>query len=428
MKKFFLSAAAFAVVAVSAIAVAPNSAEAVPTFARQTGAACLSCHFNTIPRLGPMGRNFRMGSFRDMGDAALLEDDILSLPVQFGASMLWKARISSGQTKDGTGTVTNAGGVVATPAGGSTAAIQWPDETALFFGGRMGEHMGTFVEWGFAPDASTQGDSGVSPLGFKVAYVFDLDSGLIAIAGGTSDALGAPSVFNDPSNAISRNTRGIQTRARALRATPLHAGATGVGVYGYLNDLVYFAVGGIVDAGGGTTLNGGVDMNLSPYLRLAATLDLGGFDTVVGGWYTDLSTANYSQAGGTKNSGTIYGADIQLQGEVGDLMVGFYMPVVLKAESRAALAAQTNTTGFNPYVNIGIGHAGLRIGYDYSKIKNVQAGTVASKRNNYIIGGWYSLAQNIELDLEFNADKTKNAAGNITSKLNSTTLMLEYVF
>ena len=44
MKKSILSAAAFAVVAVSAVAVAPTTSEAIPAFARQTGAACLSCH------------------------------------------------------------------------------------------------------------------------------------------------------------------------------------------------------------------------------------------------------------------------------------------------------------------------------------------------------------------------------------------------
>jgi hypothetical protein len=49
MKKMIFSAVAFAVVAVSAVAVAPTTSEAVPSFARQTGASCNSCHFQSIP-------------------------------------------------------------------------------------------------------------------------------------------------------------------------------------------------------------------------------------------------------------------------------------------------------------------------------------------------------------------------------------------
>ena len=429
MKKFILSAASFAVVAFSAVAVAPTTSEAIPAYARQTGAACLSCHFQAIPRLAAFGRNFRMNAGRDVGEQALLEDDHLSLPAYFNTALLVKARISTGKTTTN-GVVTARGGVLGTPATAAAFAIQWPDEAALLIGGRYGEHMGGMTEWGYAPTAA--GDISAGPLGMKLAYVFDTDMGPIAIAGGTTDALGAPSIFNDPSNAISRNLRGIQTRANALRGGILHAGVTGVGVYGHINDLVYFAAGIIEAAGGGPLFAsaGAADLNANPYLRLALTTELAGFDFVGGFWYGKTSVPNYKWLGATAVSGDVkdYGLDIQFQGEVGDLSVGFYMPAVLNRDVLGATNSVIGKiSGFNPYVNIAMGHIGVRLGYDYAK--NTAAST---KFTNIIIGAWFSVAQNVELDLEYNNAKTDTtAAPGIAAasvKANSTTLMLEYVY
>lgn len=41
MKKILLSAAAFSLVVASSLALMPTKAEAIPAFARQTGASCL---------------------------------------------------------------------------------------------------------------------------------------------------------------------------------------------------------------------------------------------------------------------------------------------------------------------------------------------------------------------------------------------------
>jgi len=432
MKKMLFSAAAFAVVAVSAVAVAPTTSEAIPAYARQTGAACLSCHFQAIPRLSAFGRNFRMNATRDMGEQALLEDDHLSLPAYFNTALLLKARISTGKTTVN-GVVAARGGVLGTPATAAAFAIQWPDEAALLIGGRYGEHMGGMTEWGYAPTAA--GDMAAGPLGMKLAYVFDTDMGPIAIAGGTTDALGAPSVFNDPSNAISRNLRGLQTRAQALRGGILHGGVTGVGVYGHINDLVYFAAG-IIERAGGAPLfaaMGAADLNANPYLRAAITTELAGFDFVGGFWYGKTSTPNYKWAGpaAVANDVKDYGLDVQFQGEIGDLSVGFYMPVVLNRDAQRIVGGPVvgKISGFNPYFNIAMGHMGVRLGYDYAK--NTAA---SSKFTNVIVGAWYSVAQNVELDLEYNNAKTDVTAAPLagilpsSTKAASTTLLLEYVY
>jgi hypothetical protein len=442
MKKMFFSAVAFAVVAVSAVAVAPTTSEAVPAFARQTGAACLNCHFQAIPRLAAFGRNFRMNAFRDMGEQALIEDEHLSLPAVFNASFLMKARISTGSTKNGAGVVTARGGLIGTDGNGAGAAsptssalvVQFPDESALLFGGRIGEHAGIFNEWDVI---------GGSMLGAKIAYVFDLDAGIVALALGTTDALGAASIFNDPSNAVSRNTRGVQTRARALRSTIMHDGTTALGVYGHLADSIYFAIGsslghagGVGGGTGGTAAgNSGVDISMNPYIRAAYTGEIAGFDAVIGGWYSDMANINYKRTAGTglglgtngvKNKRTEIGLDVQLQGDLGDLSVGFYMPVVLKSEYKVAGVVNKKVTGYFPLIQIASGPMGARLGYDYSKETGI-AGVLTRKDTQVVLGAWYDVAQNLTLDLEYDAQKRTGVAGTV-SKLNATTLQIEYVY
>ncbi|MDX8403927.1 MAG: hypothetical protein R8K54_05920 [Mariprofundaceae bacterium] len=446
MKKMIFSAVAFAVVAVSAVAVAPTTSEAVPAFARQTGAACLSCHFQTIPRLTAFGRNFRMNAFRDMGEQGLIEDEHLSLPATFNAAFLMKARFSTGTIEDGAGLEKSKGGVIGTPAGnGESIAVQFPDESALLFGGRLGEHAGIFNEWDVING---------SMLGAKMAYVFDLDAGLVALTIGTTDALGMPSIFNDPSNAVSRNTRGIQARARSLRSTVMHTGATAVGAYAYLADSIYVAVGTSLgkDAGGTQVGNSGVDVTINPYFRAAWTGDVAGFDVLAGGWYAQTSDANYKRSAlQTKNERTEYGLDFQAQGDLGDVSIGFYLPIVLSSKTKNAatagsaaiaanafhaavlavaptLAGEDKVTGFMPYVNIGFGRAGVRLGYDSSTTESTLVGVADVDDTNFIFGAWYDVAQNLILDLEVNVlDRTGGPLADERSGT-LTTLEIEYVY
>ena len=406
MKKLLLSAAAFAVVAVSAIAVAPTTSEAVPAYARQTGAACLSCHFQSIPRLNAFGRNFRMNGHRDVGEQALLEDDHLSLPATLNASLLVKSQATFRSAA----------------AGGNV--MDWPNEAAIWVGGRLSEHVGGTVEWGAGGAVTT-----------KVFYVFDIDNGLVAIGGGATDGLGANFMFNDPSNATSRPTRGWLTRPDFLdRAGIMTRAMTAFGAYAYLNNLVYVALGGIIPHDGqvpGAATNGGItfDTKLSPYARLAVTTELAGLDVVLGGWWASVkhSLAQATSFGylgiGTASN---FGVDLQLQGEVGDISVGFYLPMQFKGERAASINAAgqvtENAVGYAPALNVAFGHLGVRLMYDHTKRKNDVANTsVVRKRTT--VGGWYSVAQNVELMLDWQSLRVGTAAA-----VKQTVFTVEYVY
>ncbi len=382
MKKIILSAASLAVAAIASVSVAPTTSEAVPAFARQTGAACLNCHFGAIPRLAQMGREFRMNGFRDLSQDAL-EDEHLSLPAFFNASLLMKARIQENRNDAG------------------LTELQWPDESALLFGGRIGEHAGGFQEWDVISGQM---------LGGKFAYVMDLDAGIVSFNIGTSDALGMPSVMNDPSNAISRNVRGIQSRSMALNGQPMiHDAATGLGVSGYLADSIYFAVAAADAAGGYQAGNGRIDTGkLGSYLRVAWLGEIAGFDTIIGAFNAKTGTNV------TAVEEDVTGVDFQFQGEVAGNQLGIYMPVVVSASN--------DVTGFQLYANYNLSHAaGVQLGYDTKTDASAATDVVTSR---IIVGAWYDLAQNIAINYEYK----NTTSDDPTQEFAENTLELEYVF
>lgn len=62
MKRFLSSVAAVFLFA-AVLVYLPGEAEAVPAFARQTGMACNSCHFQHFPTLNAFGRAFKAGGY-----------------------------------------------------------------------------------------------------------------------------------------------------------------------------------------------------------------------------------------------------------------------------------------------------------------------------------------------------------------------------
>lgn len=424
MKKLLLSAAAFAVVAVSAVTVAPTTSEAVPGYARQTGAACLSCHFQVIPRLSAFGRNFKMGGMRDMGEGALLEDDHLSLPLAFNASFMFKARIRKNSSTDILTGADNS-------SWGGKASWQWPDESAIFVGGRYGEHLGGLAE------IDTNVGGGVAQ--YKVAYVFDTDNGPVAIAWGETGGHGAAFIMNDPSNTVIRNTRGWFERSLAVDLSSISGNKYGAGVYAVLNDMFYVGAGYFgTGYGNGTPAS---TSTMGPHARIALITELAGFDTVVGGWYgRTVASGALPIAPGAAGAaaiaaakavkGTSFGLDVQMQGELGDLLVGFYMPVVLKGKQPGTpVGTERDVTGYYPTIIVSMGHMGARFGYDYHKDETKVGGvvTISDKVSTPVFGAWYSLAQNFELIVEYSDAKTKNLAG-ATAHSKLWTFLWEYVY
>ena len=76
-----LSKALTAVAGVAAVSAAMiTDAQAVPSFARQTGMACVSCHSGNYPALNAFGRAFLTSGYTMRGAAPLVEGEDLSIP------------------------------------------------------------------------------------------------------------------------------------------------------------------------------------------------------------------------------------------------------------------------------------------------------------------------------------------------------------
>ncbi|MDQ6957798.1 MAG: hypothetical protein Q9M24_01655, partial [Mariprofundaceae bacterium] len=318
MKKMILTTAAFALVAVSSIALAPTKAEAFPAFARQTGASCLSCHFQTFPALNAFGRAFMMGSFTDVGDQALVEDDNLSIPAVLNASF----EVRAGATNtDVTGQA-------------STTTYNIPDAARLFVAGRIGSNTGAIIMFTGGQNKMPNGvdmNMGPTPVWMLLNSwdVGDFKIGLGAHKSpwGGSNVMEVSNVFGHRSDKLGGQDLSAITNAGFTKMT------TGIGAW-IGNDLGYIQFS-LVAPAAATTGNTNVGGSFGKLVRVVATLDVGGWDTLIGfGSVTGSAGKGPSVViGGISPNQTLDSTrvpmdikfiDAQMQGDVGDMSVGVY--------------------------------------------------------------------------------------------------------
>jgi len=309
MKKAFISAAAFAVVAVSSIAIAPTTSEAIPAFARQTGAACLSCHFQTFPALNAFGRAFKIGAFTDVGDQALIEDDNMSLPAVLNLGMVLRPVYEhSRATTGGRGAKTN------------TNMTTWsvPADSNLLVAGRVGTNTGAFVEF----------NAGAG--NFQLMNSFDFDSfkaglNINASGFGPTAALELTSVYGQHSGKLFGGDVSAINNIIPQANTSVALWAS--------NGMFTLQVAGVV-AGVKVTNNRDnaaqvTNNSFVPMVALTVDTEVGGFAAVI-----ELGTMNGTQTATGLNTTTLVTAAstavkatwlaAQIQGELGDMSLGIY--------------------------------------------------------------------------------------------------------
>jgi len=464
MKKMIFSAAAFALVAVTGVMLAPTTASAIPAFARQTGAACLSCHFQEVPALAPFGRAFKMGSFTDVGDEALVEDDNLSIPAVLNATMQVRMNVQH----------TSGGGAI------SQTVYNIPTDAAFMVAGRVGSNTGAFVEFG-----GGAGDTGTAFNNFQLMNSWDVGGfkvglGYADTAFGGSSVMEVSSVFGQHSGAVGD----LGGNVGAINHSGFTNEMTQVGAW-IGNDLGYIQValvapgGGAgwnsiagtgtataITADGGATVTQGannVGLNLAKLIRGVATLNVGGFDTLVGFGYVGgkLTRASAGQVAPEMN---LVFVDAQMQGDVGDMSLGIYADYahakgkpngnVLGAQDVAtnvgnangnamfgSFAALGRTQKFDAYsirATLGV-LPGITVGagYGYRKTTDTRApidinGAAFSqpKHQVFSLSASYQLYMNSIISLNFTNDKISGVtagsnlagAGVLNGNLKTTTL------
>ena len=146
----------FSTVSIAAFALmvgTESPANAVPSFARQTGLACESCH-TVFPELTPFGRRFKLSGYtlttkpgiNDMTDdreSRLSLVDIPPLSIMLQASTSWVNKA----TADTTGNSAKA----------QNGTTEFPQQLGLFYAGRIADTMGAFLQVTYSQNSGTIG-------------------------------------------------------------------------------------------------------------------------------------------------------------------------------------------------------------------------------------------------------------------------------
>ena len=127
---------AFGVIAAAAMAV-PRTAEAVPSFAEQTGQPCTMCHVGAFgPQLTPFGRAFKIGGYTQSGGEGWASKLPLSAMVQ--------------------GSFTNTGkSLPEAPHHYDVNNNPSLDQISIFIAGRISDYSGGFMQLTYSPVTNT---------------------------------------------------------------------------------------------------------------------------------------------------------------------------------------------------------------------------------------------------------------------------------
>ena len=238
-----------------------NTAQAVPSFARQTGMPCNECH-TVFPELTPFGRIFKLGGY-------VLSKS--SKPYEFPPPLAGMAQASYTDSKGLTSGVAPFDSTNRT-----TDRINLPQQLSLFYGGRIYDKIGAFVQGTydgvsnkiFLDMTDIRYSNNTIVWGKNLIYGLTLNnSPTVQDVWNTTPAWGFPfassSVASTPA-------------AGAIIDGALDQQVGGIGAYVYWNNLIYLegtvyrtARNGITKPlGAGTTTDQVVD-GAAPYWRLA---------------------------------------------------------------------------------------------------------------------------------------------------------------
>lgn len=120
-----------------------QTASAIPSYARQTGFPCKSCHYMP-PELTPLGRAFKLNGYTMAGKPTVTSPGKgntsgLSILESFPLSVLFDTAFTSVRSPQ---PVAGSGGNITAQNG----SFQFPEDASLFLAGAWAPHVGSFVQ------------------------------------------------------------------------------------------------------------------------------------------------------------------------------------------------------------------------------------------------------------------------------------------
>lgn len=422
LPRIIRSMSLIAAFAVAAIVATPS--QAMPAFARQTGKACSTCHFQHFPILNEYGQDFKAGGYVDMGKQPVIKANDLSLPSIFNASLYTKIRYQKSNGKDGNDF--NGNPVKTTHSG----ELQFPDEFALLFGGRVTENMGFMIENQFAG-----GGTGFLA-GFKLPTMYKLGETTMkaGVVPFLTDGLGASYGFELLSTGVVRNIRASEHRSETSAHQYVFFNATGPTDSGGATDPVTnAAVRATAGAASGLAFalwdpkfhfaytqwtphhlaeaGSNVGSLKSGLVRAVWTPTFGDWALGVGLQVYTGSNMRFNDGGGTiryvdtKGSGV----DVQAHGLVVGLPLGIYLTHArapgTRAGATAAAGDPVNLFNANPNARKATALT-AELGVLPNKatvllsFRDADTGAAANSNDDaWTIGATYQMAQNVQLQL-----------------------------
>jgi hypothetical protein len=279
-------------------AVAPT-AQAVPSFARQTGMACAACH-TVFPELTPFGRMFKasgyvLSTLEKVQDVNSKREELLELSKIPPLSIM--AQISYTQLKTRLPDVSNP----AAPGLTQSGTAGFPQQFSLFYAGEVAPHLGAMAQLTYANDSGT---IGIDNTDVRFANVMILPKKQTLIYG--------ISLNNNPTVQDLWNSTpawGFPYASSDANVTPLAAtqidgtlgqAVAGISAYAFWNESLYVEVGGYHSAQQGQTnvltgaagpLDGSasnVIEGVAPYWRVAYEYDWSANSLEVGMYGADF--------------------------------------------------------------------------------------------------------------------------------------------
>ncbi|MBI5598384.1 MAG: hypothetical protein HY890_01445 [Deltaproteobacteria bacterium] len=396
----------------------PYRADAVPAFARQTGFACNTCHFQHFPSLNQFGRSFKAGGYTMVGGQSLVEGDFLSLPAVLNATLVTKIRYQKTNGKNELAEETNRG------------QVQFPDEGSLLIAGRAGEHIGFLLEAQIInPDASAFAS-------FKMPFVYDVQDTKLSVIPFLTDAAGPSYGFELLNTGALRMQRPLEHRhdTSAQQYIGTAREATGIAFVasrdiGYLNFTLWSPEFQTTDA-----------KPYLHYLRAALTPTVAGWDTGFGvqiwGGKTKFSEAStitmacvddgatpvapcdgpggpiamgdiveITSTAFTRVAAEAWAVDAQAQGNIGWMPVGVYLSYGVSAKSGSTVPNLFNSStadrrkAFTATAEFGVIPSRLTLA---AAMRNADSGAATnSKADSVTVGATYLVTQNVQLQTNY---------------------------
>ncbi len=123
---------------------AADESRALPSFARQTGFECATCHVSW-PELTPVGRRFKLGGYTLINQAAAGERPLVSLDKDCPPPLLPLAAFAQASVTRTASTDTAGSDASFFPAQNRLVLQQ----LSLFLAGRLANHVGAFAQWSY---------------------------------------------------------------------------------------------------------------------------------------------------------------------------------------------------------------------------------------------------------------------------------------